>query len=216
MAKRLLLLGAPGSGKGTQANFLCKQLGIPQISTGDMLRASQAAGTPLGKEAQQFMQAGELVPDELVVKVALGRLREPDCAEGFLLDGFPRTREQAAALDAAGIPLDTVILLQVSDSLIVKRLSGRRVHAPSGRVYHLEFNPPREMGKDDNTGEPLEQRDDDKEETVLRRLAIYRKEIKSLVDYYGNLASEKSLQFVEVDASGSPQVVRSSLLDLFS
>lgn len=181
---RLILLGAPGAGKGTQAAFITKKYGIPQISTGDMLRAAVKAGTPLGQAAKKVMDAGALVSDDIIIGLVEERLREPDCANGYLFDGFPRTIPQAEALKSAGVGLDCVLEIDVPDADIIERMSGRRVHAASGRTYHVRFNPPRVAGKDDATGEDLIQRDDDREETVRRRLAVYHAQTRPLVDYY--------------------------------
>ncbi|GLU35493.1 adenylate kinase [Trinickia caryophylli] len=181
---RLILLGAPGAGKGTQANFIKEKFGIPQISTGDMLRAAVKAGTPLGVEAKRFMDAGELVPDALIIGLVKERLLEADCANGYLFDGFPRTLPQAEAMKQAGVAIDYVLEIDVPFDEIVTRMSGRRTHAASGRTYHVKFNPPKVEGKDDLTGEPLVQRDDDKEETVKKRLDVYVAQTKPLVDYY--------------------------------
>ena len=181
---RLILLGAPGAGKGTQAAFITKKYGIPQISTGDMLRAAVKAGTPLGQAAKKVMDAGALVSDDIIIGLVEERLREPDCANGYLFDGFPRTIPQAEALKSAGVGLDCVLEIDVPDADIIERMSGRRVHAASGRTYHVRFNPPRVAGKDDATGEDLIQRDDDREETVRKRLAVYHAQTRPLVDYY--------------------------------
>jgi adenylate kinase len=181
---RLILLGAPGAGKGTQATFICGRHGIPQISTGDMLRAAVKAGTPLGLQARAVMDAGALVSDDLIIQVVLDRIAQPDCANGFLFDGFPRTIPQADAMKTAGIRLDYVLEIDVPFDDIVDRMSGRRSHPASGRTYHLKFNPPRVEGKDDLTGENLVQREDDKEETVRKRLEVYRSQTRPLVDYY--------------------------------
>ncbi|MEC8718371.1 MAG: adenylate kinase, partial [Pseudomonadota bacterium] len=188
---RIILLGAPGAGKGTQAQFLMDRFSIPQISTGDMLRAARAAGTELGQEAERYMSAGELVPDALIIALVKDRIAQPDCLNGFLLDGFPRTIPQAQALDEAGVAIDEVVALDVDDEEIVKRLSGRRVHEASGRIYHVEYNPPRVPGQDDQTGEPLIQRQDDQEETVRRRLEVYRDQTRPLVDFYQGLAADR-------------------------
>jgi adenylate kinase len=185
---RLILLGAPGAGKGTQANFIKEKFGIPQISTGDMLRAAIKAGTPLGLAAKQVMDAGSLVSDDVIVRLVKERLRQPDCAKGFLFDGFPRTIPQAQAMRDAGIDLDYVLEIDVPDSEIIQRMSGRRVHPASGRSYHVKFNPPKVAGKDDVTGEDLVQRDDDLEETVRKRLKIYHDQTKPLIDYYSEWA----------------------------
>ena len=183
---KLILLGAPGAGKGTQAKFICEKYGIPQISTGDMLRAQVKAGTPLGLEAQKHMGTGGLVPDAVIIGMVKERLKEADCANGYLFDGFPRTIPQAEAMKEAGVALDFVIEVDVPDGDIVERMAGRRAHLPSGRTYHVKFNPPKVEGKDDVTGEPLVQRDDDKEETVKKRLEVYHAQTKPLVDFYGN------------------------------
>lgn len=185
---RLILLGAPGAGKGTQATFICQRLGIPQISTGDMLRAAVKAGTPLGIEADKVMKAGGLVSDDLIIALVKDRLSQADCANGFLFDGFPRTLPQADAMKAAGVKLDVVLEIDVPDSAIIERMSGRRAHVASGRTYHIKFNPPKVAGIDDVTGEPLIQRDDDKEETVRKRLEVYQRQTRPLVDYYGQWA----------------------------
>ena len=181
---RLILLGAPGAGKGTQATFICQRLGIPQISTGDMLRAAVKAGTALGVAARQVMDAGGLVSDDLIIGLVKERIAQPDCASGFLFDGFPRTIPQADAMKTAGVKLDLVLEIDVPDDAIVERMSGRRVHLPSGRTYHVKFNPPQVEGKDDVTGESLIQRDDDSEETVKKRLQVYHSQTRPLVDYY--------------------------------
>lgn len=185
---RLILLGAPGAGKGTQATFICQKYGIPQISTGDMLRAAVKAGTPLGVEAKKVMDAGGLVSDDLIINLVKERITQPDCANGFLFDGFPRTIPQADAMKAAGVKLDYVLEIAVPFDAIVERMSGRRSHAPSGRTYHVKFNPPKVAGVDDITGEPLIQREDDKEETVKKRLEVYSAQTRPLVDYYSNWA----------------------------
>jgi adenylate kinase len=181
---RLILLGAPGAGKGTQATFICQRLGIPQISTGDMLRAAVKAGTPLGVAAKKVMDAGGLVSDDLIIGLVKERLAQPDCVSGFLFDGFPRTIPQADAMKSAGVKIDLVLEIDVPDEAIVERMSGRRAHLPSGRTYHLKYNPPKAEGKDDVTGEPLIQRDDDKEETVKKRLQVYQSQTRPLVEYY--------------------------------
>ena len=185
---KLILLGAPGAGKGTQAAFICQKYGIPQISTGDMLRAAVKAGTPLGVQAKAVMDAGGLVSDELIINLVKERIAQPDCANGFLFDGFPRTIPQADAMKAAGVKLDYVLEIDVPFAAIIERMSGRRSHPPSGRTYHVRFNPPKAEGKDDVTGEPLVQRDDDKEETVKKRLQVYSDQTRPLVDYYSSWA----------------------------
>lgn len=186
---RLILLGAPGAGKGTQAAFICQKFGIPQISTGDMLRAAVKAGTPLGLEAKKVMDAGGLVSDDIIIGLVKERIAQPDCAQGFLFDGFPRTIPQAEAMKTAGVKIDYVLEIDVPDEAIIERMSGRRVHAASGRTYHVKFNPPKVDGKDDVTGEALIQRDDDKEETVRKRLAVYHSQTRPLVDYYSQWAA---------------------------
>src|SRR6478609_7238951 len=185
---RLILLGAPGAGKGTQANFIREKYGIPQISTGDMLRAAVKAGTPLGIAAKQVMDAGGLVSDDIIIGLVKDRLKQPDCANGYLFDGFPRTIPQADAMKEAGVAIDYVLEIDVPDSEIVERMSGRRVHPGSGRTYHVKFNPPKVAGKDDVTGEELIQRDDDKEETVRNRLAVYHDQTEVLIGYYNKWA----------------------------
>ena len=187
---KLILLGAPGAGKGTQAAFICKQFGIPQISTGDMLRAAVKAGTPLGIEAKKVMDAGGLVSDDLIINLVKERIAQPDCANGFLFDGLPRTIPQAEAMKEAGVNLDYVLEIDVPFDAIIERMSGRRSHPASGRTYHVKFNPPKAEGVDDITGEPLVQRDDDKEETVKKRLEVYSQQTRPLVDYYSNWAKE--------------------------
>ena len=183
---RLILLGAPGAGKGTQAQFIREKFGIPQISTGDMLRAAVKAGTPLGIEAKKVMDAGGLVSDDIIIGLVKDRLLQDDCKSGYLFDGFPRTIPQAEAMKEAGVALDFVLEIDVPDADIVNRMSGRRVHVASGRTYHVIFNPPKVAGKDDETGEDLIQRDDDQEETVKKRLDVYHAQTKPLVDYYGS------------------------------
>jgi adenylate kinase len=185
---KLILLGAPGAGKGTQATFICQKYGIPQISTGDMLRAAVKAGTPLGVEAKKVMDAGGLVSDDLIINLVKERIAQPDCAQGFLFDGFPRTIPQADAMKAAGVKLDYVLEIDVPFDAIIERMSGRRAHVASGRTYHVKFNPPQVEGKDDVTGEALIQRDDDREETVKKRLDVYSSQTRPLVDYYSGWA----------------------------
>lgn len=188
---RLILLGAPGAGKGTQAAFICQQYGIPQISTGDMLRAAVKAGTPLGLQAKSVMESGGLVSDDLIINLVKERIAQPDCANGFLFDGFPRTIPQAEAMKAAGVKLDYVLEIDVPFDAIIERMSGRRSHPASGRTYHVKFNPPKAEGVDDVTGEPLEQRDDDKEDTVKKRLDVYTQQTRPLVDYYSQWAAKE-------------------------
>ncbi|GAB5498927.1 MAG: adenylate kinase [Pseudohongiellaceae bacterium] len=189
---RIILLGAPGAGKGTQAQFITEKSGIPQISTGDMLRAAVKAGTELGKQVQQVMASGGLVTDDVIIALVKERIKDDDCKNGFLFDGFPRTIPQAQALVDADVAIDLVLEIDVDDEEIVKRLSGRRVHPDSGRIYHVDYNPPKVAGKDDETGEELIQRDDDKEDTVRKRLAVYHEQTKPLVDFYTNLQSQGS------------------------
>lgn len=188
---KLILLGAPGAGKGTQATFICQKYGIPQISTGDMLRAAVKAGTPLGLQAKSVMESGGLVSDELIINLVKERIAQSDCANGFLFDGFPRTIPQADAMKAAGVKLDYVLEIDVPFEAIIERMSGRRSHPASGRTYHVRFNPPKVEGKDDVTGEPLIQREDDKEETVKKRLEVYSAQTRPLVDYYGQWAQRE-------------------------
>ena len=203
---RLILLGAPGAGKGTQAAFICKRFGIPQISTGDMLRAAVKAGTPLGQAAKKVMDSGALVSDDIILGLVRERIAEPDCVNGFLFDGFPRTIVQAEAMRNAGVKLDYVLEIDVPDSAIIERMSGRRVHVASGRTYHVRFNPPKSPGVDDVTGEPLIQRVDDEEETVRKRLAVYAAQTRPLVEYYmqwarsGDPAAPK---YRRIDGTGS-------------
>jgi adenylate kinase len=210
---KIILLGAPGAGKGTQAQFLTKKYDIPQISTGDMLRAAIKAGTPMGKMAKEFMDSGRLVTDEIIIGLVKDRIAEDDCKNGFLLDGFPRTVPQADAVTAAGIALDAVIEIDVPDEEIVKRMSGRRVHQDSGRSYHLVYNPPKVEGKDDMTGEELIQRPDDKEEIVKDRLKVYHEQTQPLVDYYkAQAAKNKSLKYIRVDGTKDISVVESEIV----
>ena len=186
---RLILLGAPGAGKGTQATFICQKYGIPQISTGDMLRAAVKAGTPLGLQAKKVMDAGGLVSDDLIINLVKERIAQPDCAQGFLFDGFPRTIPQADAMKAAGVKIDYVLEIDVPFEAIIERMSGRRSHSASGRTYHVKYNPPKVEGLDDVTGEPLIQREDDKEETVTKRLEVYSAQTRPLVAYYSSWAA---------------------------
>lgn len=198
---RIILLGSPGSGKGTQAQFITEKYRIPQISTGDMLRAAVRAGTPLGVAAKQVMESGGLVSDDIILGLIKERIMQDDCRTGFLLDGFPRTIAQAEGLKAMQVPIDTVIEIAVDDEEIVKRMAGRRVHLASGRTYHVQFNPPKTEGTDDITGEPLIQRDDDKEETVRKRLSVYHQQTKPLVDYYS--APGTGVSFHSITGIGS-------------
>ena len=209
---KVLLLGAPGAGKGTQAQFITQAFGIPQISTGDMLRAAIKAGTPLGLEAKKIMDAGGLVCDDIIIGMVKERIAEPDCANGFLFDGFPRTLAQAEAMVAAGVNLDAVVEIDVPDSAIVERMSGRRVHLPSGRTYHVKYNPPKVAGKDDETGEDLVQRDDDIEETVKKRLAVYHEQTEVLVDFYSKLTGEHAPRYIKVDGTQPVETVKENVI----
>ncbi len=216
---RLILLGAPGAGKGTQAAVICRRFGIPQISTGDMLRAAVKAGTQLGLAARKIMDAGALVSDDIIIALVRERIAEPDCANGFLFDGFPRTIPQADAMKAAGVKLDWVIEIDVPDAAIITRMSGRRVHAPSGRTYHTSFNPPRVAGRDDVTGEELIQRADDLEETVRKRLAVYHDQTRPLVQYYESWAASGAADapnYRRIDGTGSVDEISERLLALLS
>lgn len=212
---KIILLGAPGAGKGTQAKFICEQFNIPQISTGDMLRAAVKAGTPLGLEAKSYMDSGGLVPDSVIIGLVNERIKEADCANGFLFDGFPRTIPQAEAMKAAGVAIDYVVEIDVPDEAIVERMSGRRSHPASGRTYHIKFNPPKVVGKDDETGEPLVQREDDKEETVKKRLNVYHEQTKPLVNYYTEWASSGELgapKHIFINGLGELNTVKDSIL----
>ncbi len=211
---RIILLGAPGAGKGTQATFIKEHFNIPQISTGDMLRAAVKAGTPLGVEAKKFMDAGGLVPDEVIIGLVEERIKEADCENGFLFDGFPRTIPQADVMKAAGVDIDYVVEIDVPDSAIVERMSGRRSHPASGRTYHIKFNPPKVDGKDDITGEDLVQRDDDKEETVKKRLSVYHEQTKPLVDYYAKWAATgeaNAPKHVKVNGLGELETIKNNI-----
>ena len=211
---RIILLGAPGAGKGTQAQFLTQHFSIPQISTGDMLRAAIQTGTELGQKAKKYMDAGQLVPDEVIIGLVKERIAQEDCQKGFLLDGFPRTLAQADALKAAGIEIDAVIEIDVPDATIVQRMSGRRVHPASGRTYHLDYNPPKEAGKDDETGEPLIQREDDRPEVVLDRLKVYHEQTQPLIDYYRQQAKEQpQLKYLYVDGTQTIEAVQKQILE---
>lgn len=209
---RIMLLGAPGAGKGTQAQFIMDKYGIPQISTGDMLRAAVKAGTPLGLEAQKVMDAGQLVSDELIIGLVKERVGKTDCEKGFLLDGFPRTIPQADAMAASGITIDHVVEIDVPDEEIVKRMSGRRVHPGSGRVYHIVFNQPKVEGKDDVTGEDLAIRPDDEESTVRQRLNIYHEQTKPLVEYYGKVATSGQAKYSKFDGTQSVAAVSEEIV----
>ena len=215
---RLILLGAPGAGKGTQAQFICEKFAIPQISTGDMLRAAVKAGTELGIAAKKIMDAGGLVSDDIIIGLVKDRLTQPDCSKGYLFDGFPRTIPQAQAMKDAGVPIDYVLEIDVPFDAIIDRMSGRRVHPASGRTYHITFNPPKVEGKDDVTGEALIQRDDDKEETVRKRLQVYNDQTRPLVEYYSTWATQsnaadkvKAPAYRKVSGTGSVDDITASI-----
>lgn len=210
---RLILLGPPGAGKGTQAKFICENFGIPQISTGDMLRSAIKVGTALGKQAQKVMDTGQLVSDDIIMGLIRERLRQPDCKRGYLFDGFPRTIPQAEAITREGVDIDYVLEIDVPDEEIIMRMSGRRVHPGSGRVYHVKFNPPKAQGRDDVTGEPLVQREDDREDTVRKRLEVYRAQTRPLVDYYQRNAAGK---YRRISGRGSVEDVRNRTLAALS
>ena len=208
---KLILLGAPGAGKGTQANYIKEKFGIPQISTGDMLRAAVKAGTPLGVAAKKIMDAGGLVSDEIIINLVKERIKEADCANGFLFDGFPRTIPQAEAMKQAGVQIDFVVEIDVADSETIQRMSGRRVHTASGRTYHVVFNPPKVAGKDDVTGEDLVQRPDDNEETVKKRLDVYHDQTQPLVNYYQSwekAGGPHAPKYINVPGVGSVEAIR--------
>src|SRR5688572_32233650 len=212
---RLILLGPPGAGKGTQAAVIREKFGIPQISTGDMLRAAVKAGTPLGLAAKKVIDSGQLVSDDIIVGLVKERLKEADCAKGYLFDGFPRTIPQADAMKAAGVKLDFVLEIDVPDDEIILRMSGRRVHPASGRSYHVKFHPPKREGRDDETGEPLVQRDDDREETVKKRLEVYRAQTRPLVDYYSKWAASADPQaprYRKIQGSGPVEAITARAL----
>lgn len=208
---KLMLFGMPGAGKGTQAQFLIEKYRIPQISTGDMLRAAIKAGTTLGNEARLYMNKGELVPDHVVIELVKQRVKEPDCAGGFIVDGFPRTIPQAEALHHGGVDFDYVVEFKISDAEVLKRLTGRRVHPASGRTYHVLYNPPREPGKDDVTGEDLVQRPDDSEDTIRNRVTTYHAQTKPLIDYYRQRAESGGPRYLSIDASGPVEQIRDTL-----
>ena len=216
---RLILLGAPGAGKGTQATFICQKYGIPQISTGDMLRAAVKAGSPLGLEAKAVMASGGLVSDDLIINLVKERLTQSDCEHGFLFDGFPRTIPQANAMKAAGVVLDYVVEIDVPFEAIIERMSGRRSHPASGRTYHVKFNPPKHEGLDDVTGEPLIQREDDKEETVKKRLDVYSAQTRPLVEYYSDWAREipaSAPKYRAISGIGSVDAITNRMLEALS
>jgi adenylate kinase len=211
---RIILLGGPGAGKGTQANFIKDKYGIPQISTGDMLRAAVKEGTPLGIEAKKVMDAGGLVSDDIILGLVKERIANDDCANGFLFDGFPRTLAQAESLKEQGVNIDAVVEIDVDDDEIIKRMSGRRVHTASGRTYHIVFNPPKEEGKDDDTGEPLVQRDDDREDTVRQRLKVYHDQTAPLVDYYSSWAEKggaNAPRYIKIPGVGKVDEIRDAI-----
>ena len=210
---RIILLGGPGSGKGTQAGFLTRHFGIPQVSSGDMLRAAVREGTELGRKAKGIMEAGELVPDDLIVAMISERLDRPDCAAGFVLDGFPRTIPQGEALRDAGVAVDSVIEIVVDDEEIVLRMSGRRVHPASGRIYHVVYHPPRAEGRDDETGEELIQRADDREDTVRTRLAVYREQTEPLIEFYRAHADRGELRYARIEGTGKVEEVRARAIE---
>ena len=213
---RIILLGGPGAGKGTQANYIKERYGIPQISTGDMLRAAVKQGTPLGLEAKKVMDAGGLVSDEIILGLIKERIAEADCANGFLFDGFPRTIAQAEALKIEAVKIDAVVEIDVDDDEIIKRMSGRRAHLASGRTYHIVFNPPKVEGKDDVTGEDLVQRDDDKEETVRKRLDVYHEQTEPLIEYYSKWAATEDSQapkYVKVNGIGKVEEIRDKIFE---
>ncbi len=216
---RLILLGAPGAGKGTQAKFICEKFSIPQISTGDMLRAAVKEGTPLGIEVKKIMDSGGLVSDDIIIGLVKDRLMQPDCSRGYLFDGFPRTIPQAQAMKDAGVPLDHVVEIDVPFESIIDRMSGRRVHIASGRTYHLRYNPPKVAGKDDLTGEDLIQRDDDKEATVRKRLDVYDAQTKPLIEYYSSWAKQGDVtakvsppKYAKVNGTGTVEEITSRVL----
>lgn len=211
---RLILLGAPGAGKGTQATYIKEKFNIPQISTGDMLRAAVKAGTQLGLEAKRFMDSGGLVPDEVIIGLVKERIKDADCKTGFLFDGFPRTIPQAEAMKQAGVEIDYVVEIDVADEEIIKRMSGRRMHPASGRTYHVIFNSPKVAGKDDVTGEDLVQREDDREETVKKRLEVYHSQTQQLIGYYSGWAKQgtgKAPKYVCVSGIGAVETIRDSI-----
>ena len=216
---RLILLGAPGAGKGTQATFICQKYGIPQISTGDMLRAAVKAGTPLGLAAKKVMDSGALVSDDIIIGLVQERITQPDCVKGFLFDGFPRTIPQAEAMRQAGVKLDYVLEIDVPFEAIIERMSGRRSHPGSGRTYHVKFNPPKNAGADDVTGEPLVQRDDDKEETARKRLQVYSDQTRPLVDYYSAWAKadpQNGPKYRAISGMGSVEEITQRVFDALS
>ena len=213
---KIILLGAPGAGKGTQSNFLKAKFKIPQISTGDMLREAVSDNSDLGKKAKEFMDSGQLVPDQLIIDLVKERILKNDCKNGFLFDGFPRTIPQAEALIAAGINIDLVIEINVSDKVIIERLGGRRVHPASGRIYHVKYSPPKTEGTDDITGEPLIIRDDDCKETIVKRLNTYHQQTEPLINFYKNPSLENKPRFIEVDGEKKPEEINHALENLLN
>lgn len=209
---KIILLGPPGAGKGTQANIIKQHFNIPQISTGDMLRAAVKAGTPLGKEAKKIMDAGELVSDEIILGLVKERITDDDCANGYLFDGFPRTIAQAEGMQSSGIGIDAVVELQLDDAEIIKRMSGRRIHPASGRSYHVVFNPPRVENRDDETGEPLVQREDDREDTVRKRLEVYHSQTAPLIRYYSDKAAEGSVKYLPVNGADDVNAISETII----
>lgn len=207
---RIILLGPPGAGKGTQAQFIKESFGIPQISTGDMLRAAKDSGSELGNRVKAVMESGALVSDEIVIDLVKERIQQPDCEKGFLFDGFPRTIPQAQAMEDAGVPIDAIVEIAVEDEELVQRITGRRWHPASGRVYHVIYNPPKEEGKDDVSGEPLEQRDDDNEETVRERLKVYNEQTAPLIGFYKERVGD-SLSYIEIDGSGAVDAIQGAI-----
>ena len=210
---KIILLGPPGAGKGTQANIIKRTFAIPQISTGDMLRAAVKAGTSLGKQAKKVMDAGELVSDDLILGLVKERIADDDCKNGYLFDGFPRTIAQAEGMKAGNIDIDVVVELQLADSEIIRRMSGRRIHPGSGRSYHVMFNPPRVENTDDETGEPLIQRDDDREETVSKRLQVYHSQTAPLIKYYSDLAAHGSIRYVRIKGDGDVNEISKMIIN---
>lgn len=209
---KVILLGPPGAGKGTQANIIKRTFSIPQISTGDMLRAAVEAGTPLGKEAKKVMDAGELVSDTLILQLVKERIAKEDCQNGYLFDGFPRTLAQADGMKSSGIDIDVVVEINLADAEIIKRMSGRRIHPASGRVYHVLFNPPRVENTDNETGEPLIQRDDDREDTVRKRLEVYHSQTAPLIDYYSMMAAQGGLRYVRIEGAGDVNEISKTVI----
>jgi len=208
---RIIMLGPPGAGKGTQAQFICDAFSIPQVSTGNMLRAAMKAGTPLGRQVQEVVDSGALVSDDIIVALVRERIAEADCGGGFLFDGFPRTIPQAEALQAVGVAIDAVVEISVPDAEIIKRMSGRRIHPGSGRVYHVAFNPPATPGLDDETGEPLIQREDDAEDRVRHRLDVYRRQTQPLIAFYRGLAQSTKLRYLAIEGSRTVQAIQGEL-----